>query len=483
MNFKKILCMSLAVLSVFASTVTVGAQEAEVIEDEAVLAEDAELFAIKEVTSGVIIYECDTTKKTATAIGVTDAAKGVNIPATVKSGSTECKVTAIADGFCSGNEKIETVSFTGATNLTTIGENCFSYCPQLYTVSFLASKSKLESIGNNSFYYCQKLQNIVNLDAQNLTEVGSSVFGLTPFMDAKTEEFVMFGDVLVKYNGSSKNVKVPTGTVAVADAFFGKDIESIDFGTKLETVGNNAFYGCRNLKSVKLPASCTKVGDMAFAGCTALESVEYAGKLASIGFCSFANCSNLTSFKYTGTGSSTLTAIGECAFWNDRKLAYLDAGTIVNVNVGSFWNCFGDTPEAMYYYRIPNTVKTIAEGGYGNLWFTYVTVPESVEALASTAFGSTSGATYIVRKGSVADKYFEGSGYSYIHYGDMNGDGKINAKDFQTIANYLAQGINNLNYNYGAGVIIDGDGDGEISMKDLNDIFKSIKADYEAENK
>ena len=127
MNFKKILCMSLAVLSVFASAVTVGAQETEVIEDKAVLAEDAELFAIKEVTSGVIIYECDTTKKTATAIGVTDAAKGVNIPATVKSGSTECKVTAIADGFCSGN--VVTRYHNGANSRTlafTKSRGCFT---------------------------------------------------------------------------------------------------------------------------------------------------------------------------------------------------------------------------------------------------------------------------------------------------------------------------------------------------------------------
>ncbi len=476
--------MSLAALSIFASSSIVGAQEAEdVATEEAVLSEDAELFAIKEVTSGVIIYECDTTAKTATAIGVTDAAKGVVIPATVKSGNIECKITAIADGFCSNNQKIETVSFAGATNLTTIGENCFSYCPELYLVTFNTS-AKIKSIGNNCFYYCPKLTatNVKNLEKQTtLNNVGSSVFGLTPFMDSQTAEFVMFANVLVKYNGTDTEVTVPTNTIAVADAFFGKEITSVNLGEKLTTVGNNAFYGCRSLKSVTLPSTCTTVGDMAFAGCTSLKTVEYDGGLTSVGFCSFANCSELVSFKNISTKASKLTNIGECAFWNDRKLSVLDSGTIVNVNVGSFWNCFGDGPEAVYYYRIPETVKTIAEGGYGNLWFSYVTVPESIEALASTAFGSTSGATYIVVKNSTADSFFKDSGYSYIFYGDMNANGKIQSNDIQTIADYIAKGINDLNTDSGRGVIADGDSDGNITMKDLFDALQSIKPEYEAE--
>ena len=114
-------------------------------------------------------------------------------------------------------------------------------------------------------------------------------------MDAQTDEFVMLGNVLVKYNGSKTDVVLPDGTLAVADAFFGKGITSVDLGEDLITIGNNAFYGCRSLKSIEIPASCTKVGDMAFAGCTSLKTVEYKGGLTSIGFCSFANCSNLIS--------------------------------------------------------------------------------------------------------------------------------------------------------------------------------------------
>ena len=488
MNFKKILAITLATLSVFGSVVAVNAQEVEEITEEAVLTEEAELLAINEVTSGVFTYECDTSAKTAKVIAVSATAKGAAIPATVKSGSTECKIIAIADGVGSGIETLETVSFTNATNLVTIGENCFSYCPKLYSVAFNSSSknSKITTIGNNSFYYCPKLTSVTNTAAQTkLSEIGSSVFGLTPYMDAQTDEFVMLGSVLVKYNGSKTDVVLPDGTLAVADAFFGKGITSVDLGEDLVTIGNNAFYGCRSLKSIEIPASCTKVGDMAFAGCTSLKTVEYKGGLTSIGFCSFANCSELVSFKNTGSKASKLATIGECAFWNDRKLYQLDAGVIVNVNVGSFWNCFGETPEdvELYYYRIPETVRTIAEGGYGNLWFSYVTVPASIEALASTAFGSTSGPTYVTVKGSKAEEYFKNSGYYYINYGDMDADGGIQSYDLMDIAGLIAAGIKeNLNYNDGAAVIADIDGDNVITTKDLFDVFQSIKDEYEAEN-
>ena len=64
----------------------------------------------------------------------------------------------------------------------------------------------------------------------------------------------------------------------------------------------------------------------------------------------------------------------------------------------------------------------------------------------------------------------------------MDANGKINAKDIKKVAEYLAKGINSLNYDMGRGVIVDGDNDGVISTKDLYEIFKSIREDYEAEN-
>ncbi|MBR3996387.1 MAG: hypothetical protein IKI97_14065 [Clostridia bacterium] len=110
-----------------------------------------------------------------------------------------------------------------------------------------------------------------------------------------------------------------------------------------------------------------------------------------------------------------------------------------------------------------------------------MTVPESIQAFAPTAFGSNASyKKYIVVKGSKADTFFANSIYDYIHHGDMNTDGKITAEDIKSVAGFIAKDINDMNFNYGQGVIADNNGDNNITTKDLYDIFRSIKEDYEA---
>ncbi|MBR3996388.1 MAG: leucine-rich repeat domain-containing protein [Clostridia bacterium] len=347
MGVKKRMAFLLAILSVLACAFSVSAESGT---DVAAL-QDTQLMASSEITVGDITYSISDVE--ATVIGISGSMSSVSIPARITSGGVTYTVVAIADDVGSGNDKITSISFLDADNLLSIGENCFSYCTSLETVSFIDGGTKLESIGNYAFYYCPKLKSVSNIDTQNsLQKVGASVFGLTPFMSSLTEEFVMFGNVLIKYNGDAKNVVVPQGTVAISDAFYGKDIVSINFGTSLKYVGDKAFYNCKELESVVLPSTCKSVGDMAFSGCSSLKRVTYAEGLTNIGFCSFANCDALFSFVYGGEGSSNLTEVGEYAFWNDRRLFYFDIGEIENVNIGAFWNCFGETPDevgSVYY--------------------------------------------------------------------------------------------------------------------------------------
>ncbi len=490
MSIKKVFCYLLAtaaLVSCVAAAEQVEYENCEALEIH-VQSEEVELFAIKEYTTkdGNYTYEVDTQTKTATLVSVSENLSSVEIKDKIgESPYNSYGIVAVANNVGYESKSITSVSFEKATNLISIGENCFSYCPNLKNVAFRKNNSKLDSIGNNAFYYCPNLSGVTYADKQtNLSYVGSSVFGLTKYIESRTEDFVKFGNALLKYNGTDTSVTIPDGITVISDAFFGKEITSVNLN-KVEYIGNNAFYGCRKLEELVIPESCTKIGDMSFAGCSSLKKVEYLGKLSSVGFCSFANCGKLVSFVYGGSESSVLTYIGECAFWNDNKLYWLDTGNLENVNVGSFWYCFGETPEevgAIYYYRIPKTVKSIAEGGYGNLEFSFVTVPDSVEAFASTAFGSTTGARYIIKKGTKAEEYFKNSGYKYYNYGDMSTDGKITAKDISTIAEYIAKGISDINANYGYGVIADIDCDNKISIKDLHDVFESVKEEYESEN-
>lgn len=79
-----------------------------------------------------------------------------------------------------------------------------------------------------------------------------------PSVQAKTEQsapetdFVIENKVLIKYTGSSADVVVPDGVIAI---------------------GDKAFYGCRFIKSIVVPDSVEKFGYSVFGDCISLESL------------------------------------------------------------------------------------------------------------------------------------------------------------------------------------------------------------------
>ena len=79
--------------------------------------------------------------------------------------------------------------------------------------------------------------------------------------------------------------------------------------TKGDSVPDYAFYACRGLETVSLPATLTEIGDFAFYGCDALSYVDTASlPLTRVGTRAFANCSLLlnlslpASVAYMGMG-------------------------------------------------------------------------------------------------------------------------------------------------------------------------------------
>ena len=74
-----------------------------------------------------------------------------------------------------------------------------------------------------------------------------------------------------------------------------------------------AFSDCISLRRIKL-AGARVIGDWAFNNCTALESVEFGDKLETIGQHAFA-CTNLTTIKF-----SKVSVIRVCAFANCEQL-------------------------------------------------------------------------------------------------------------------------------------------------------------------
>ena len=71
----------------------------------------------------------------------------------------------------------------------------------------------------------------------------------------------------------------------------------------VRSIGNYAFYGCTELKSITIASSVTSIGDYAFNGCESLSSVTIPSTVKAIGSNAFFLCENLKEF-FVENGSS-----------------------------------------------------------------------------------------------------------------------------------------------------------------------------------
>ena len=98
-------------------------------------------------------------------------------------------------------------------------------------------------------------------------------------------------------NGRSVYIPNSVGSYSVEyvnDASFaGKQLYSAYFGDNVTGVGDGAFKGCKNLRSVGLNEGLKSIGPCAFEGCESLRAIDIPDSVISIGPRSFAGCSKL----------------------------------------------------------------------------------------------------------------------------------------------------------------------------------------------
>lgn len=92
-----------------------------------------------------------------------------------------------------------------------------------------------------------------------------------------------------------KNVTIPDSVTSIGkNAFaFCRTLETVNFGSGLEGIGDFAFYGCRGLKSLTLPQKVKSIGNYAFAYCEALEKLEIPDGLTYFGQSVLQECKKL----------------------------------------------------------------------------------------------------------------------------------------------------------------------------------------------
>ena len=198
---------------------------------------------------------------TATVANYDNSTPDIDIPDTVISGGQPYTVTAIGySAFGSLSTPINVSSVFIPATVLSIGDSAFIYCDALTTVTF-AENSQLKSIEHAAFWGSEQV-------------------------------YPRF-----------KEIKIPDSVETIGNgAFYDcRDLERITLPSALQTLSTVTFYNCTALSEVTFPASLKTIESSAFSGCRNLSEVELPASLTTIESSVFHLCINLKTVSYDGS--------------------------------------------------------------------------------------------------------------------------------------------------------------------------------------
>lgn len=193
-------------------------------------------------------------------------------------------------------------------------------------------------------------------------------------------DYVIAGNKVIKYVGSSKQTAVPEFIRRIGEeAFANTDVEKVTLPDGVEKIDKNAFSWCRYLKEINLPEGLKIIDDGAFASCESLEAIQFPKSLKFIGADAFRACSALKSADLP----SDLKVIGRRAFDFCVSLESMTVPEgITDIAEGVFSHC-----EKLDSVTLPSTLKTVGAWAFAECYaLRGLSFPKGLESIGEVAY-------------------------------------------------------------------------------------------------
>lgn len=185
-------------------------------------------------------------------------------------------VTRFVEGVFRNAKALKSVTMSANASIY-VGQEAFRNCVTLSDIT-----ARIAAVEDGAFRNCISLRAITFVSS-GIEYIGSNAFN---------------GCVLIQ------KVSIPSSVVAIGDSAFDgcRGITSLTFESDetLQTIGYSAFGGCSLLTRVILPSSLVELNASAFYGCSDLEYVEFGENIQTVGEDAFALCATGLEVRFTG---------------------------------------------------------------------------------------------------------------------------------------------------------------------------------------
>ena len=161
------------------------------------------------------------------------------------------------------------------------------------------------------------------------------------------KEITYFGHIFGSNGHSNHAVKVPTS------------LDMVILGEKTAEVAENAFAGCKSLSAIVLPESAVSVGNFAFYECRDLVYVN-AEALQSVGEYAFGHCDSMPKISFERADSIGIGALYECNSLHSLTVRFVGENKSENRYIGY---TFGAEVADHNAYFVPTSLYSVTVTG------------------------------------------------------------------------------------------------------------------------